>query len=128
MEYSDIAVMLLVYSGLITFFLVPFQREVNLINQQQSQVTFITVFKDSLGKMIFHKKAVFACVLLCFTLFSICLGYVNAEYHFNAHSGYPPISTNIKAIYSMCGLLVYTVVLFLLLGFVRTLKIVKSAR
>lgn len=128
MGYSEIAVMLLVYSGLFTFFLVPFQRGVYLINMQQSEVSFKIVFKDSLIKIIFHKKAVFACILLGFTLFSIWLGYAEKEYHFNAHSGYPPISTNLKAIYSMCAVLVYTFVLYLLLVFVRTLKIVKNLR
>jgi hypothetical protein len=126
MGYSEIAVMLLVYSGLIIYFLVPFQRGVNLINQQRGQVTFITVFKDCLIKMIVHKKAILASMLFGFTLISIWLGYAAAEYHYNAHSGYPPISTNLKAIYSMCTLLGYTVFLFLFLGFVRTLKIVKK--
>ena len=57
---------------------------------------------------------------------SIWLVYDGAEYHFNTHSGYPPISRNLKAIYSMSGVLVYTVVLYLLIAFVRTLKIVKK--
>ena len=108
-------------------FLVPFQGEWNLINQQQSQINFIAVFKDCLIKMIFHKKAILALILLSFTLFITWSIYQGAEYHFNAHSGYPPISTDLKAIYSMGGVLVYTVVLFLLIAFVRTLKIVRNA-
>lgn len=127
MGYSEIAVILLVYSGLMIFFLVPFQRRVHSKNFQQNQVSFISVFKDSLIKIVFHKKAILALILLGFTLISIWLGYADVEYHYNAHSGYPPISTNLKAIYSICGVLVYTVVLLLLLGYVRTLKIVKSA-
>ena len=55
-------------------------------------------------------------------------GYAAAEAHYNNHSGYPPISTNLEAIYSMFGLLIYTVLLLLFLGFVRTIKIVKAAR
>ncbi|MFE4430995.1 hypothetical protein ACFRH9_29185 [Peribacillus butanolivorans] len=127
MGYSAIAVILLVYSGLMTFFLVPFQRRVYSKKYKQNQVSFLSVFKDSLIKMIVHKKAILAFILLSFTVFCIWLGYADAEYHYNAHSGYSPISTNIKAIYSMFGLFVYTVLLFLLLGFARTLKIVKSA-
>ncbi|MGE7838270.1 hypothetical protein ABE042_17540 [Viridibacillus arvi] len=126
MGYSEILVMLLVYSGLIVFFLVPFQSGLNLMNQEQRQINFITVFKDSLIKIVFHKKSIFALILLIFTLFTIYLGYEGAEDHFNAHSGYPPISTDLKAIYSMSAVLVYTVVLYLLIAFVRTLKIAKN--
>ena len=128
MEYSEIVVVLLVYSGSIAFFLVPFQGEWNLINQQQSHVKFREVFKVSLTSMVFHKKAILALVLLSFTLFITWSIYQGAEYHFNAHSGYPPVSTDLKAIYSMGGVLVYTVVLSLLIAFVRTLKIVRNAR
>ena len=128
MGFSEIVVVLLVYSGFIAFFLVPFQSRWSLINQQQSHINFTTVFKDCLIKMIFHKKAILALILLSFTLFIIWSIYQGAEYHFNAHSGYPPISTDLKAIYSMSGVLVYTVVLSLLIAFIRTLKIVKNAR
>ncbi|MBU8878839.1 hypothetical protein BGM26_07545 [Bacillus sp. FJAT-29790] len=127
MGYSEIAVILLVYSGLMTFFLVPFQRRIHSKNYHQNKLSFTLVFKDSLIKMIFHKRAIFALTLLGFTLISIWLGYADIEYHFNAHSGYTPISTNLKAIYSICGVLGYTVILLMLLGYVRTLKIIKSA-
>lgn len=127
MGYSEIVVLFLVYSGFIAFFIVPFQSDWCLINQQQSQINFITAFKDSLIKMVFHKKAILAFILLSCTLFSIWTGYEGAEYHINAHSGYPPISTDLKAIYSMGGVLLYTVVLFLLIAFLRAQKIVKNA-
>ena len=63
MEYSEIVVVLLVYSGSIAFFLVPFQGEWNLINQHQSHVKFREVFKFNLTSMIFHKKAILALIL-----------------------------------------------------------------
>jgi len=90
-------------------------------------MNFITVFKGSLIKMVINKKAIFALIILGCTLLIIWTGYEGVEFHFNAHSGYPPISTDLKAIYSMCGVLVYTVVLYLLIAFLRTLKIVKNA-
>ena len=71
MGYSEIVVLFLVYSGFIAFFLVPFQSDWCLINHQQSQINFITAFKDSLIKMFFHKKAILAFILLSCTLFSI---------------------------------------------------------
>lgn len=128
MGVSEITVMLFVYSCLILYFLIPFQRNVNLRNQYHSKSAFITVYKHSLRKMLFHKKAILAFILLGFTLFMIWSGYAAAEAHYNNHSGYPPISTNLEAIYSMFGLLIYTVLLLLFLGFVRTIKIVKTAR
>ncbi|WP_313800416.1 hypothetical protein [Cytobacillus sp.] len=127
MEYSEILVMLLVYSGLMTFFLVPFQNQVNSKDYQQNQGFFKEIFKDNLINLVFHKKAILALILIGFTLLSIWLGYSGIEEHYNSHSGYPPISTNLKALYSICGVLVYTVVLLLFLGYVRTLKIVNSA-
>ncbi|KAA0966692.1 hypothetical protein FQ087_10830 [Sporosarcina sp. ANT_H38] len=128
MGYSDIVVMFFVYSAIIIFFLVPFKSSWNLINQHQSQLNVITVFKDSLIKMVLHKKAIFALIILGGTLFSIWTGYEGAEYHYNAHSGYSPISTDLKAIYSMCVVVVYTFVLYLFIAFMRTLKVVKGVR
>ena len=128
MGVSEFIIMLLVYSGLILYFLIPFQRKVNLRNQQHSKSAFITVYKHSLRKMIFHKKALVAFILLGFTLVMIWSGYAAAEVHYNNHSGYPPISTNLEAVYMMCGLLIYTVLLLFLFCFVRTIKIVKAAR
>ncbi len=127
MGISEIIMMLFVYSGLILYFLMPFQKKLNT-KSQHHKLAFKTVYKQSLRKMLFHKKAIFAFILLGFTLFMIWSGYAAAEFHYNNHSGYPPITTNLEAIYSMFGLLIYTVFLLLLLGFVRTIKIVKTAR
>lgn len=128
MVYSEVGVMLLIYSGLIIFFLVPFQRGLSLINQQKNPITFTPIYKDNLMELIFHKKAIFAFILFIFTLLLIWLNYKTADDHFNKHSGYPPISSNLQAIYSICGVIIYTVILYLLLAFVRTIKIVKNVR
>jgi len=76
--------------------------------------------------MVFHKKAVLAMAILGFMLISIWSGYANVEWHYNAHSGYLPITTKLIAIYSIWGVLIYTIVLLLFLGYLRTLKIIKS--
>ncbi|MFJ7736320.1 hypothetical protein ACIQ2D_08235 [Lysinibacillus sp. NPDC097287] len=128
MGYSEIGVMLLIYSGLIIFFLVPFQRGLSIINQQKGPMTFTPVYKDNLLKLILHKKAILAFILFIFTLLLIWLNYKTADDHFNAHSGYPPISSDLQAIYSICGVIIYTVVLYLLLAFVKTFRIVKNVR
>ena len=128
MGYSEIIVILLVYSGMIIYFLVPFKNNKDVVKEKESQVKIARVFKDSVIDIILHKKAVLASILLSFTLLCIWSTYDAAEYHVNAHSGYPPISMDLKAFYSMGKVLVYTIVLTFLLAFLRTLKIVKGER
>ena len=128
MGYSEIIVILLVNSGLIIYFLVPFKNNKDVANERESQVKITRVFKDNFIAIILHKKAVLALILLSFTLF--CIWSINdaVEYHVNAHSGYPPISMDLKVFYSMGAVLVYTIVLTFLLAFLRTFKIVKGER
>ena len=128
MGYSEIIVFLLVYSGMIIYFLVPFPSDKDVVNERERQVEIARVFKNSLIEIILHKKAVLALILLSFTLFYIWLAYDATEYHVNAHSGYSPISMDLKAFYSMSGVLVYTIVLAFLLAFLRTFKIVRGER
>jgi len=42
--------------------------------------------------------------------------YKQEVYHFNAHSGYPPICLDSTAIFYMCTLLGYTVILYVTLA------------
>ena len=128
MGYSEMIVILLVYSGMIIYFLIPFQSDKDVVNKRESQLKITRVFKDSVIDIILHKKAVSALILFSFTLFCIWSTYDTAEYHVNNHSGYPPISMDLKAFYSMGGVLVYTIVLTFFLAFLRTLKIVKGER
>ncbi|HAM81877.1 hypothetical protein [Ornithinibacillus bavariensis] len=124
-SYSEVIVILLIYSGLMTYFLVPFQKKTQAQNDQLNQKSFKSVFKDSLRELVFHKKAIFALALLGFSLLCIWLVYDANESHYNEHSGYPPISTNLEAIYSICGLIIYTVILLFVLGYRRTLNVLK---
>lgn len=126
MGYSEIAVILLVYSGLMIFFLVPFQSRVYPGDFQLNQVSFLSIFKSSLIEMFFQKKATLALGLFVFALISIWLGFASEEWHYNAHSGYPEISNQIKEIYSICGLLLYTTALFFVTGFVRAKQRLKN--
>lgn len=126
MGYSEIIVILLVYSGLMTFLLLPFRSGIEVINQQKSQMKFAQIFKENLSGIILHKKVILAIVLLALTLYYIWAAYASTEYHFNAHSGYPPISKKLNAIYSMIGVFLYTVVLTLAIAFFKTLKAVRN--
>ncbi len=78
-------------------------------------------------KTIFHKKAILALALLVFTLIIIQTGYASSEWHYNAHSGYPPISKQLTALYTIFGVVLYTVALLLFLVYLRTLKNLNNA-
>ena len=117
------------YNGIfrmITFFLLPFRSGMDVINHQKSQIKFALIFKENLCRIIFHKKAILAIFLLVLTIYYVWVVYASTEYHFNAHSGYPPLSTKLNAIYSMIGVFLYTVLLTLVKAFLKTLKIVKT--
>ena len=112
-------VFFVVYSGLMAFFLMPFERNTSIVKQQ----TFAQVVRQTL----FHKKAILALVLLGFVLFSIWSTYEAAEWHVNEHSGYPSISTDVQAVYAMIGVVIYTISLALLLACWRAFTMVKRA-
>ena len=97
-----------VYSGLMAFFLMPFERHKSVVKLQ----TFAQVVRQTL----FHKKAILALLLLGFVLFSIWSAYEAEEWQVNEHSGYPPISTDVQAVYAMTGVVVYTILLAVLLA------------
>ena len=120
--YSEIIVVLLVYSGLITYFLIPFRNGMRAMNEQESHIKCAQTFKEHLTQMIFHKKAILAVVVLIFALYYIWSLYAGIEYRVNEHSGYAPISMKVNAIYSMISLFLYTVGLVFVLVYVKARK------
>ncbi|KXH87472.1 hypothetical protein [Sporosarcina sp. HYO08] len=127
MSIPEIIVLLLIYSGMLIFFLVPSaKKESEKVHKEQS--TFPFIFKDNLAKMFFQKKAVLALALFGIALFSIHSVFAGAEWHYNAHSGYPPISYGSSALFTMSGTIIYTAMLSLALGYVRTIKSMKNAK
>ncbi|WP_033541573.1 hypothetical protein [Planococcus sp. CAU13] len=127
MGFSEFIILLLIYSGLLIFFLTPFSKQ-NQSYDYREQLSFSAVFKKNLMKMISHKKAVFALLLIGLTLISIQIGFESATSHYNAHSGYSPVSNNLLPIILMVGLGIYTVALLLVLAYTRTSKIIKRAK
>lgn len=120
MGVSELTVMVLVYSGIMFYFLVPFKR------RQSMEIKHSITFIEILLYITFHKKALLALLLLSFLLVAIWFGYDQEVYHFNAHSGYPSINSDSKAIFYMCALLGYTVILYLFLAICISLNIVKN--
>ncbi|WP_102275335.1 hypothetical protein [Cytobacillus massiliigabonensis] len=125
MNFSEVIIMLLVFSVLFTYFLVPFQKSSNKTDHPKSQL-FRVAFKESFFHLILHKKAVVACILLVVTLYGTWLGYAAGEDHINAHSGYPPISTKVDAYLTMGIVFLYSIFLFLLLVYVKTFRGLKN--
>jgi len=122
MGVSEFTVMILIYSGIMIFFLVPFKKN------PSEEIKRPFTFKESLLHITFHKKALLALLLLGFLLVAIWSGYEQDVYHFNAHSGFPPINSDSKAIFYMCATLGYTVILYFLLAFCFSLNISKRKR
>lgn len=109
MGVSELTVLVLVYSGIMIFFLVPFKKH-------QSKETKRPTFKENLLHITFHKKALLAFLLINFLLVTIWFGYKQEINHFNAHSGYSPISSDSKTIFYMCAFLGYTIILYVALA------------
>ncbi|MDM5229920.1 hypothetical protein [Lysinibacillus pakistanensis] len=122
MKLDELVMLILIYSGLMTFFIVPFDRN----KPFEHPCSFSTLFRENLMRLIFHKKTLFAVIFLILLLTGIWFGFKQQEYHINAHSGNPPIHTNTTAIFYMCGLFLYTIVLYLLLALTTTFKAQKN--
>ncbi|MFJ7730988.1 hypothetical protein ACIQXF_03760 [Lysinibacillus sp. NPDC097231] len=126
MDLSELTVMIIIFSGIMIFFLVPFNKY--QCKEIQQRRTFLIIFKDSLLQITFHKKALLAFLLVSFLLAAIWFGYEQEEYHFNAPSGYPLISTHSEAVLAICAFLGYTIILYLLLALWISLNILKKGR
>lgn len=94
----------------------------------KKQLSFISVFKDTLLKLLFQKKAIFALALFGFALYVIHSGFLGEEWHYNAHSGYRPISYKFPILLTIGGAVVYTILLFLIIGYVKTIKKIKNMK
>ncbi|WP_277585238.1 hypothetical protein [Psychrobacillus antarcticus] len=127
MSISEIIILILIYSGLLVFFLVP-STKMEQVKVYKGQVSLSSVFKDTLVKLVFQKKAIFALALFGFALYGIQSGFVGEEWHYNAHSGYPSISYKLPALLTMGGAVIYTAILFLVIGYVRTIKSIRNAK
>lgn len=127
MNFSEFIILILIYSGLLIFFLIPFSKQ-NHLHDYREQLPLTAVFKKNLVDMISHKKTGLALLLFSLTLISIPIGFESAASHYNAHSGYSPISNNLQSSFSMIGLVIYTVALILVLGYLRTLKMMQKTK
>ena len=66
MNVSEIIILLLVYSGLLTFFLSPY-REIEQMKESNGQVFFRSAFKNNLVNIVFQKGSI------CFNVVGYCI-------------------------------------------------------
>ncbi|MBB4823690.1 hypothetical protein HNO89_000910 [Sporosarcina luteola] len=74
----------------------------------------------------FHKKAICALLLFGFALFTIYSVFAGAAWHYNVHSGLSPIHYKLPAFFSMGSVTLYTVMLVLAIGYVKTFQMQKA--
>lgn len=109
MPFSVIVVFAIVWGGLMVYFLTPFHGRID----RNPHDTFAKALQISLARLILHKKAILAFLLLLVTLMSIRSYFVSAreydELHaINRDSGDPVLY--------MIGVVLYAAFLYLFLA------------
>ena len=109
MPFSAIVIFAIVWGGLMIYFLIPFHGKID----RNPHDPFTKALQVSLGRLILHKKAILAFVLLLVTLISIRFYYISAEEYDELHainrdSGDPVLY--------MSGVVLYAAFLYLFLA------------
>jgi hypothetical protein len=107
--FSAIVVFAIVWGGLMIYFLTPFHGKID----RNPHSTFTKTLPVSLARLILHKKAILAFLLLLVTLMSIRLYFISAREYDELHaisrdSGDP-------ALY-LIGVVLYAALLYLFLA------------
>lgn len=118
MQFTAIVVVAIVWGGLMIYFLTPFHGKI----ERNPNDPFTKVLQESMTRLILHKKAILAFLLLLVTLMSIRSYFISAEEYARLHaitreSGNP-------AIY-MVSVVLYAALLYLLLAVRWALKSAK---
>ena len=109
MQFTSIVVFAIVWGSLMIYFLTPFHGKIN----KNPHDTFAKALQISLARLILHKKALLAFLLLLVTLMSIRSFFMSAEGYDRLHaihrdSGDP--------VFYMSGVVVYATILYLFLA------------
>lgn len=109
MPFSAIVVFAIVWGGLLVYFLTPFNGKM----ESGADAPFFEALKVSFKRLIFHKKAILAFLLLMFTLLSIWSYFISTEEYdelhaMNTDSGDPVLY--------MIGVVLYATLLYLFLA------------
>ncbi|WP_043932640.1 hypothetical protein [Bacillus sp. EB01] len=124
---TEIVIFGIVWGVLLIYFLTPFKSMMIFESQKDTKLAFINVFKDSLIKIIKHKKAILALIMLIITLIYIWYYHSQLEWYNQAH-GVEELSTKPKqhAIYYIVSVIVYSVILYIFVALRRTLILIKK--
>lgn len=128
MQFSEIVVFGIVWGGLMIYFLTPFNVKTSIEIPASNNVTFSKAFKDSLTKLVAHKKAHLALLMLMLTLTYIWMYYTSIEWYFKSHGEVEQsINPMEQAFYSMISILLYAAILYLFLAFRKTITLLKKS-
>lgn len=122
MPFTEIVVFAIVWGGLMSYFLRPFDDKISM------EGTFSRVFIVSLKKLLFHKKAVLAFLLLVITLASIWFYFLSAEEYAKLHAitRESAADPQEQAIFYMISTVLYTALLYLISAVRWTVVSVKN--
>ena len=127
MSLPEIIVVGLIWGGLMIFFLMPFNLEL----QVMPKMSFSQVFKRNFINLLLHKKAILAFVMLIVTLHYFWQFYESIQVYQYIHGedGFRIANPKEHAIYYMIGTCIYAILIYLLLVLRRTHKqLVKQKR
>lgn len=122
MSFVELMVFGIVWGGLMVYFLTPFNNKTNI--EGNSKVTVSKAFKESLTRLILHKKAILALLLLIITLNFIWSYFISID-DYNTLHGVTSESGKPQAIFYMISLTLYSVTLYILLAVRRAVKFKK---
>mgnify|MGYP005830105269 CR=1 FL=1 len=122
MSFVELMVFGIVWGGLMVYFLTPFNNKTNI--ERNSKVTVSKAFKESLTRLILHKKAILALLLLIITLNFIWSYFISID-DYNKLHGVTSESGKPQAIFYMISLTLYSVTLYILLAVRRAVKFKK---
>ncbi|MBS8266334.1 hypothetical protein DYI25_18080 [Mesobacillus boroniphilus] len=124
MQFTEIVVFAIVWGGLMTYFLIPFDNKISI------EGTFPKAFMVSLKKQVFHKKAILAFALLLVTLITIWSDFKSAVVYDILHgiTRESAADPQEQAIFYMISVMIYAALLYLFLAVRWTVKAVKAAK
>lgn len=120
-------VLAVVLGSLMIYFLTPPQRKADNDFRQAANKNFSVALKNSFIMTTLHRKAIFAIVLFSLSLIAIWWSHLQMELYQVDHGIQSAIEPTGQAISYIIGSTFYAVIIYVLLVFVRTLKLLRSA-
>ncbi|WP_226646840.1 hypothetical protein [Mesobacillus subterraneus] len=109
MPFSAIVVFAIVWGGLLVYFLTPFNGKM----ESSADAPFFEALKVGFKRLIFHKKAILAFLLLMFTLLSIWSYFISTEEYARLHAMRSKAG---DPVLYMSGVVLYAAFLYLFLA------------